>query len=81
MESNHARLEKLNMEVQEFLKKKRELELDILHAIAPLVDRFYEDTGYSPCDIVIDFMDVSRVGASNKLYALTNAKCRFDILE
>jgi len=60
------------MEISEFIKKKAELEVTILKEIHSAVEKFRNETGYSPCNIYINMRGIPTFDGSPAQYIVAN---------
>jgi hypothetical protein len=71
------------MEIEEFVERKQELEIDILKALSEIVDKFKKETSYFPCEINITVKDMRtpiNCFKEERNYFVSNVKCEFNIL-
>jgi len=67
------------MDIQEFKKRKAEMEADIVCAIQGVVGAFKRDTGFAPRSIEVEMVDVTEVGDVNDDFEVANVKTFIDI--
>lgn len=71
------------MEIELFIERKQELEIDILKAVSEIVNKFKKETAYFPCEINITIQNMITPTSCFKEeynYFVSNVKCVFNIL-
>lgn len=67
------------MDINELGEKIGTLEIDIIEAISPLVEKFKSETGLSPHGIRIDMTDATGIGDAQKHYVVTGCRAQIEV--
>lgn len=57
--------------VAELKAKKKELEKDLYRAIAPLIQKFREETGFAPDAMGVSFQEITAIDQSTRDYRVS----------
>jgi hypothetical protein len=64
----------IEMDLEQFVEAKRELERNLGAAIQAEIDRFEEATGRTPIFIDVDMEDVTEVGAARRKFIVATVR-------
>lgn len=67
------------MEITEFKKRKREMEVAIIHAVSIAMEDFQNETGYCPKSIDVKLVDVSCIGDLKPTYLIADIVSEVDL--
>lgn len=67
------------MDINEIIKRRNELNLEIFNAISPLLDNFRKETGISINDVVFNFEQVTTYQDKTRQYVLINVRTELSI--
>lgn len=67
------------MDIKDFKARKLKLESDIAQSVSQLINEFEEETGYNPCAIDIEMLDVTSCGDAHGSYILSRVHIKINL--